>query len=441
MNASVAGAAAVRVTPGTPAARWSLRVPGSKSLTNRALLLAGVAAGRTRLVAPLLADDTEVMMAALRTLGAAVQRVPGADGEEVVVDGLGGPPVAAGDGSAVDCGMAGTVGRFLVPVLAAGRGRFAVDGHPQLRRRPLGPLLAALRTQGAGIEGESLPLALHAAGLAGGEVDVDASVSSQFLSGLALAAPLARSETTLRFGRLVSAPYLDLTLDTMRAFGASVARGEGALRVAASGYRAAAAFEIEPDVSTASYFLASAAVTGTTVTLPGLDLDGTGQGDIELVSHLEAMGCRVVGRAPLSLAGPPRLRGVQVDMNASSDVFMTLACVAPFADGPTTITGIGHARVKESDRVDATARNLRALGIEVEEGPDWLRVVPPAGGYTAPSRPVRLPTFEDHRIAMAFSLIGSRTGVELEDPAVVAKTCPAFFALWPRTGAVVEAVA
>lgn len=440
MNAPVAGAAAVRVTPGTPPAHWSLRVPGSKSLTNRGLLLAGVAAGRTRLIAPLVADDTEVMMAALRTLGATVQQVPGSDGKEVVVDGLGGPPVAAGDGSAVDCGMAGTVGRFLVPVLAAGCGRFAVDGHPQLRRRPLGPLLAALRAQGAGIEGESLPLALHAAGLAGGTVDVDASVSSQFLSGLALAAPLARSDTTLRFGRLVSAPYLDLTLVAMRAFGASVVRGEGSLRVAATGYRAAA-FEIEPDVSTASYFLASAAVTGTTVTLPGLDLDGTGQGDIELVSHLEAMGCRVVGRAPLSLAGPPRLRGVQVDMNASSDVFMTLACVAPFADGPTTITGIGHARVKESDRVDATARNLRALGIEVEEGPDWLRVVPPAGGYTAPVRPVRLPTFEDHRIAMAFSLIGLRAGVELEDPAVVAKTCPAFFSLWPRTGALVEAIA
>jgi 3-phosphoshikimate 1-carboxyvinyltransferase len=442
MNQLAAGAdaAAVRVTPGTPPAHWSLRVPGSKSLTNRALLLAGVAAGRTRLIAPLIAEDTEVMMAALRRLGATVQRVAGSEGEDVVVDGLGGPPVAAGEGSTIGCGMAGTVGRFLVPVLAAGRGRFTVDGHPQLRRRPLGPLLAGLRAQGAEIAGESLPLTLHAGGLAGGEVDVDASVSSQFLSGLALAAPLARADTTLRFGRLVSAPYLDLTLDAMRAFGASAARAEGSLQVAGTGYRAAAAFEIEPDVSTASYFLASAALTGTTVTLPGLDLDGTGQGDIELVSHLEAMGCRVVGRAPLSLEGPPRLRGVQVDMNASSDVFMTLACVAPFAEGPTTITGIGHARVKESDRVEATARNLRALGIEVEEGPDWLRVVPPPGGYTGGPRPVRLPTFDDHRIAMAFSLIGSRAGIELADPGVVAKTCPAFFSLWPCTGALVEAI-
>ena len=438
MSALPAGAAAARVSPGLPPARWSLRIPGSKSLTNRALLLAGVAAGTTRLIAPLIADDTEVMMAALRHLGARVGRVAGADGgddgDDVTVQGLGGPPAARAGGTAVDCGMAGTVGRFLVPVLAAGSGRFTVDGHPQLRRRPLGPVLAALRAQGAEIEGESLPLSVTATGLAGGIVDVDASVSSQFLSGLAIAAPLARTATTLRFGVLVSAPYLDLTLDAMGAFGASVTRADGELRITADGYRAVQALEIEPDVSTASYFLASAAVTGTTATLPGLDLDTTGQGDIELVAHLEAMGCEVSGRAPLSLTGPPRLRGVQVDMNASSDVFMTLACVAPFADGPTTITGIGHARVKESDRVDATARNLRALGIEVEEGRDWLRVHP------GTPRSVRLPTFEDHRIAMAFSLIGTRVAIELEDPDVVAKTCPTFFALWPRTGAIVEAV-
>jgi 3-phosphoshikimate 1-carboxyvinyltransferase len=438
---ALSAAAAVRVAPGSPPARWSLRVPGSKSLTNRALLLAGVAEGGTRLVAPLIADDTEVMMAALQALGASVRRVAGTDGEDVTIEGIGGPPTAAlsaAAGTAVDCGMAGTAGRFLVPVLAAGTGRFAVDAHPQLRRRPLGPLLAALRAQGAVIDGESLPLTMTADGLDGGVVDVDASVSSQFLSGLAIAAPLARAATTLRFGRLVSAPYLELTLGVMRAFGASVTRADGELRIAATGYRAVDSLEIEPDVSTASYFLASAALSGSTVTLPGLDLDATGQGDIELVEHLEAMGCEVTGRAPLSLTGPERLRGVQVDMNSSSDVFMTLACIAPFADGPTTITGIGHARVKESDRVDATARNLRALGIEVEEGPDWLRVNPGAGGAGSPPRFARLPTFDDHRIAMAFSLIGTRVAIELEDPGVVAKTCPTFFELWPRTGAVVE---
>jgi 3-phosphoshikimate 1-carboxyvinyltransferase len=327
--------------------------------------------------------------------------------------------------------MAGTVGRFIVPMLAAGSGRFTVDAHPQLRRRPLGPVLAALRAQGAVIDGESLPLTVTATGLDGGAVDVDASISSQFLSGLLMAAPFARTPSSLRFGALVSAPYLELTVDMMGAFGVEVQRGDGALSVTPGSYRATE-LEIEPDVSTASYFLASAALTQTTVTLPGLDLAATRQGDIELVSHLQRMGCVVGARAPLSLTGPERLRGVEVDMGNSSDVFMTLACVAPFADGPTTITGVGHARVKESDRVGATAENLRRLGITVDEGPDYLRV--------HPGRPqvARLPTFDDHRIAMAFSLIGTHVPVELEAPAVVAKTCPTFFDLWRRTGAVVE---
>ncbi len=417
---------ALRVSPGAPAPRWSVRVPGSKSITTRALLLAGVAAGRSRLRSPLRADDTEAMAAALRGLGAEVQ----ASGEDWTVEGIGGAPRGPAE---VDCAMAGTVGRFIVPMLAAGAGCFAVDAHPQLRRRPLGPVLDALRAQGASIDGASLPLAIDAHGLSGGEIEVDGSISSQFVSGLAMAAPLARGATTLRFRTLVSAPYLELTLDAMRAFGAEVRREPGALRVTPGGYRAADV-AIEPDVSTASYFLAAAAVTGTTVTLPGLDLDATHQGDIELVAHLEAMGCTVATRAPLSLSGPPRLRGVTVDMGSSSDVFMTLACVAVFADGPTRIEGVGHARVKESDRVGATAENLRRLGVGVEEGPDWLTIEP------GPVRTAALPTFEDHRIAMAFSLIGARAPVVLRDPAVVAKTCPSFWELWPATGAAVEVV-
>jgi 3-phosphoshikimate 1-carboxyvinyltransferase len=419
---------AVRVSPGTPPRSWELRVPGSKSLTNRALLLAGVASGASRLIGPLVADDTDVMADVLRALGAGIRSVDGPDGPDLVVDGIGGPP--AGD-AGVYCGMAGTVGRFIVPMLAAGSGRFTVDAHPQLRRRPLGPVLTALRAQGAVIDGESLPLTVTATGLRGAAVDVDTSISSQFLSGLLMPAPFARARSSLRFGALVSAPYLELTVDVMRAFGVEVQRGDGALSVAPALYRATE-FEIEPDVSTASYFLASAALTGSTVTLPGLDLDATRQGDIELVSHLQRMGCVVDGRAPLSLTGPDRLRGVEVDMGNSSDVFMTLACVAPFADGPTTITGVGHARVKESDRVGATAENLRRLGITVDEGPDYLRVHP------GQPRVARLPTFDDHRIAMAFSLIGTQVPVELEAPEVVAKTCPTFFDLWRRTGAVVE---
>ena len=418
----------VRVAPGSPPAHWQLHVPGSKSLTNRALLLAGVADGPSRLTAPLVADDTEAMAGALRALGATVTFAT--DGARPVceVHGIGGAP--RGD-AAVHCEMAGTVGRFIVPMLAAGHGRFVVDGHPQLRRRPLGPVLAALRAQGAEIDGEALPLTVSAQGLTGGGVDVDATVSSQFLSGLLMASRFARTPATLRFGALVSAPYLALTIEMMRTFGVDVAPGDGELAVAPGGYQPAD-LAIEPDVSTASYFLASAALTATTVTLPGLDSDATLQGDIELVSHLVAMGCEVVASSPLTLRGPAQLRGVDVHMGDSSDVFMTLACVAPFADGPTTIEGIGHARVKESDRIGATAENLRRLGVRVEEGPDFLRI--------HPAMPVSasLPTYDDHRIAMAFSLIATRVAVEIQDADVVAKTCPDFFSLWRKTGAVVE---
>jgi 3-phosphoshikimate 1-carboxyvinyltransferase len=405
-----------------------VRVPGSKSLTNRALLLAGVAEGESRLINPLVADDTLVMAEALRALGASVMQGTGEAEDEWVVRGLGGPPRGGGR---IWCGMAGTAGRFLVAMVAAGDGRYVVDAHPQLRRRPLGPVLAALKDQGSEIEGDAFPLTVTAHGLAGGTIEVDASVSSQFLSGLAMAAPLARSPTTLRFEALVSRPYLGLTLDVMRAFGVTVDHGPGSLHVSPRAYRPAE-LEIEPDASTASYFLAAAALTATTVRLPGIDIDATGQGDSELVGHLQRMGATITARRPLELTGPQRLRGVHVNMGDSTDVFMTLACVAPFADGPTTIEGIGHARVKESDRVGATAENLRRLGIEVEEGADFLRIHPGA--------PVsaRLPTYEDHRIAMAFSLVGTRVPVIIERPEVVAKTCPEFFELWSRTGAVVD---
>ena len=414
----------VRVSPGQLRSEWQVRVPGSKSLTNRALLLAGVAAGRSCVRRPLVADDTAVMADALRGLGADVVR----EGDDWVVEGLGGAPVATGGGVDVWCGMAGTVGRFLLPLLAAGSGRFNVDAHEQLRRRPLGPVLSSLRAQGAAIDGDSFPLAIDAAGLRGGLVEVDTSVSSQFLSGLLMAAPLAREPTTLRFGALVSRPYVQLTLDVMGAFGVTVESGDGELSVTPQAY-CAGDYAVEPDASTASYFVACAALTGTIATIPWLDLGRTAQGDTEIVSHLELMGAQVISRGPLTLAGPSQLHGVTVDMVDSSDVFMTLACVAPFADGPTTIEGIGHARVKESDRVAATASNLRRLGVRVDERPDSLTIHP---GTPAPD--VRLPTFDDHRIAMAFSLIGTRVPVILEDPGVVSKTCPEYFELLSGAG-------
>lgn len=381
-------------------------VPGSKSLTNRALLLAGVATGPSRLSGALIADDTTAMISCLRGLGVGIE----VDGTEVVVEGLGGPPVGPGT---LYVGMGATVGRFLLPMLAAGHGRFEIDAHPQLARRPLGPVLDALRAQGARFDGSRFPLVLDAHGLSGGEVSVDASVSSQFLSGLMLAAPLAQAPTLLRFGALASAPYIDLTLAVMRAFGVD---GRGQLPT--GGYHACD-YAVEPDASTASYFYAAAALTGSEVTVPGLDPGETAQGDIALVEHLAAMG--------------PELRGIEVDMSNATDVFMTLACVAPFCFSPTLITGIGGVRVKETDRLAATTENLRQLGIRVEEGPDWLRVFP-----GEPRAGVRLPTYEDHRMAMAFSLIGLRVPVELEDPGVVAKTCPGYWELLELSGAEVS---
>jgi 3-phosphoshikimate 1-carboxyvinyltransferase len=413
---------AIRIAPGRRPGRVRVRVPGSKSLTNRALLLAGLACGRSRISGALEAEDTEAMRGALRAIGARIE----ADGKDLVVDGLAGPPRGP---ASIDCRMAGTVARFLVPVLAAGSGSFVVDAHPQLRRRPLGPVLEALRRQGASVEGDALPLRIRAVGLSGGTVAVDSSISSQFLSGLAIAAPLARAPTELRFGSLASAPYLELTLQAMRAFGAEVSRAPGAVSVKPRSYERTHV-RIEPDVSSASYFLAGAALSGASIELPGIGLATTAQGDIALARHLVAMGARIVAEKPLELAGPERLRGVSVEMGESSDVFMTLACVAPFADGPTTIEGIGHARLKESDRLAAVAENLTRLGVRCQVGLDWLRVWP---GEPRPD--VLLPTYEDHRIAMAFSLIGLRVPVGLADPAVVAKTFPSFFELWETMGA------
>ncbi len=415
-----------RLAPGALPVRWEVPVPGSKSLTNRALLLAGVADGCSTVENGLLAEDTTVMLDAIRALGV---RVEFGQAGEWRVTGIGGAPRGGGR---LWCEMAGTAARFLVPMVAAGSGRFAIDAHPQLRRRPLGPLLDALRRQGAVIEpadpdGEGLPLTVVADGLSGGTLEVDGSVSSQFISGLAMAAVLGRSALHIRFTDAVSRPYLELTRETMAAFGASIELARDGARISAGGYRATG-YTVESDASTASYFLALAAATGTTCRIPGLDRTTSSQGDLELVGFLEGMGCTASRSGVLELTGPPVLRGIEADMGDSSDVFMTLACVAPFASGPTTIEGVHHARLKESDRVAATAENLRRLQIRVEEGADSLRI------YPGTPRWARLPTYDDHRIAMAFSVIGARARIALERPEVVNKTCPSFFELWRAIG-------
>ncbi|MGW5402024.1 3-phosphoshikimate 1-carboxyvinyltransferase [Streptomyces sp. NPDC003952] len=404
----------------TAPAPLTARVPGSKSITNRALLLAAAAHGVTRLHAPLISEDTLAFRTALTDLGI---RVSGTD-ECWEVTGRGDGPV--GD-ARVWCADAGTAARFLPPFAAAGRGTFVFDGTEQLRARPLRPLVDALTGLGAELDtvsGGVLPLTVRANGLAGGEITLDSSFSSQYLTGLLLSAPLMRAPLTVRAEGLVSRPYIEMTRSLMHHFGARTRQdGEGAIRVLPGGYTAAE-LAIEPDASTASYVFAAAAVTGGSVTVPGLGTGST-QGDLGFVEVLRRTGAHVettasattvTGRAGGALTG-----GFDVDMGDISDTFMTLAAIAPLADAPITIRGIGHARLKESDRIEAVARNLRACGIRTEQGPDRITVHPgrPAGA--------RIACYRDHRIAMAFSVLGLRVGgITLDDPACVGKTFPGF---------------
>ncbi|MGW0615480.1 3-phosphoshikimate 1-carboxyvinyltransferase [Streptomyces sp. NPDC002788] len=397
------------------------RIPGSKSLTNRMVLLAAAANGTSRVHAPLVSEDTMAFRGALRECGIMVQGSPEDGFWEVTGTGRG--PVGPGRPW---CADAGTAARFLPPFAAAGQGTFLFDGSAQLRARPQGPLLEALRLLGADLEagpGIGLPLLIRAGGLTGGELSVDSSLSSQYLSGLLMAAPLMRHGLVIRTARLVSRPYIDMTVTLMRRFGADVDDSEdGILRVEPGGYDATDAV-VEPDASSASYVFAAAAVTGRTVTVPGLGTSSL-QGDLSFVKVLSRLGAEVsVGRAATTVSGTGRPHGgFTVDMGDISDTFMTLAAIAPLADAPITIEGIGHARLKESDRVAAVAANLRACGVEIAEGRDWITIHPKV------PRRTHIACRRDHRIAMSFSVLGLAVpgAISLDDPACVGKTFPGF---------------
>ncbi len=406
---------------GTPLA-LTARIPGSKSLTNRALLCAAGARGRSVLRQALESDDTLAFAGGLRALGYPVET--DADGGAWTVTGTGAGP--QGPTGEVFCRDAGTAARFLPALVGTGHGRFRFDGSEQLRARPLGPLLDGLQALGATVtrEGErDLPFLLQARGLRGGDLVVDAHQSSQYVSGLLLAAPLMERPLRLRTTDLASRPYVEMTLGLMRRFGVTAEESaDGEITVPLGGYQPRE-LTIEPDASTASYFFAAAALTGRTLTVPALGR-WSAQGDLAFVDLLEAMGARVERREDATTVTGPSggLRGGQTfDMNAISDTMMTLAALAPYADGPVTITGVGHTRRKESDRVGVMAAGLRACGVSVEEGPDWLRVHP------APPRPATIACHRDHRIAMSFSVLALRApGVVPDDPSCVAKTFPGF---------------
>jgi 3-phosphoshikimate 1-carboxyvinyltransferase len=362
-------------------------------------------------------------------LGAGVERA----GTTVVVDGGRVAPAA----EPVSVGHAGTVARFLPPALALGSGTYVLDGSPRMRERPVGPLVDALRRLGVAVEGEAFPLRIEGAnGRVARATSVRGDLSSQFLSGLLLAAPCFADglEVTVE-GGLVSNPYVDLTLAVMRAFGAGVERDGLRFRVAATGYRATD-FHVEPDASAASYFFAAAAITGGRVVVDGLGA-GSQQGDLQFVRVLERMGCAVeIGADATEVRGPERLAAVDVDMGDISDTTQTLAAVAAFADGTTRIRGVGFIRNKESDRVGATVRELQRAGIAATEDDDGLTI---AGG--AP-QPATIETYDDHRMAMSLALLGLRArGIAIADPGCVAKTYPGYFEDLARLGITVHRTA
>ena len=395
-----------------------VEIPGSKSITARALFLAAAAEGTTVLRRPLLSDDSEGFAEGLITLGYAVDRQPGA---WTIVGRPAGPAVRDAD---VFCRDGATTARFLPALVAAGTGEFRFDASAQMRRRPLGPLTGALRDLGVdltfrGEEGHH-PLTVHADGIKGGHVTLDAGLSSQFLTALLLVGPLTAEGLDITVTDLVSAPYVEITLAMMRRFGVDVTRDGDTFHVPATPYQAND-YLIEPDASTASYFLAAAALTGRSVTIPGLGSDAL-QGDVRFANVLREMGADVEMTADsVTVTGREQLRGITVNMRDISDTVPTLAAIAPFASGPVRIEDVYNIRVKECDRLDACAANLRAMGVPVTTGRDWIEIQPaePHGAHIA--------CHGDHRIAMSFSIAGLRTpGVTLDDPGCVKKTFPGF---------------
>ncbi len=401
----------------------SLRVPGSKSITNRALLVAGLAEGTSTLTGVLDADDTRAMAAAIESFGATVD----ADWDAGVATIVGIGSAAIAGPLTLQANQSGTTGRFLLAIAATGTGAITVDGDEQLRGRPIGDLADALVSLGARVETpsatQSLPAVVHADGLSGGEVSLPGNISSQFASALLMAAPRMAEGLSIRLtGELVSTPYLDMTVAVMRAFGAEVQEVSGQGFVVAPGTYVACDYAIEPDASTASYFLAAAAITGSTIRLEGLS-SASLQGDMEFAEVLAQMGSTIRHHGDsIELTGPSRLIGVDADMRDFSDTVPTLAAVAAFASTPTTIRGVGFIRHKESDRIAGTVAELQRLGIDATETDDGMVIVP------GPLQPTVVQTYDDHRMAMAFSVLGLRNpGTRIADPDCVAKTFPKFY--------------
>ncbi len=400
----------------------TVRPPGSKSLTNRALVVAALAGGDSRLTNVLDSQDTRVMLESWRRLGVVTEHDPKTN--TVQVQGCGGQIPATNADLWLE--NSGTSMRFLTAACTVGEGRFRLDGNARMRERPIRDLVKALNDLGADVncatDSGCPPVEVVAHGLPGGRATVAGNISSQYLSALLLAAPCAKSAVELQIaGELVSEPYVEMTLSVMQRFAATAVRSsDGTLHIQPSGY-CGTAYDIEPDASAASYFFAAAAITGGEITVAGLGRTSL-QGDLRFVDALAEMGCEVtVGDDSTTVRGRP-LHGIDIDMNAISDTAQTLAAVAVFASGPTTIRNIAHVRHKETDRIAAVVTELKRLGLQADERPDGLTIHP------GTPRPATVETYDDHRMAMSFSLIGLRyPGIRIANPSCTAKTYPRFF--------------
>jgi len=420
------------IKPITHPLNATVRVSGSKSLTNRALLIAALADGTTRITNALFSDDSKYFAKALQTLGFDIQLDEA--NHEMTVTGLGGKIPA--NKAELFIGNAGTAARFLSAFLTLGSGEYILDGEPRMRERPIGDLVDALHQLGVEIDSLSArerdgvreicpPVEIFAKGLLGGKTKIAGNISSQFLSALLMVAPYAQSPIEIELTTdLNSKPYVDMTISIMKDFGVEVERnGYQSFTVRPSLYSLVSTYSIESDASAAAYFFAAPAICGGTIRVENISRKSK-QGDIAFLDVLRQMGCNIEETDnSILVTRYSSLVGIDVDMRDISDTAQTLAAVAPFASSPTRIRGIASARVKETDRVHATCTELQRLGVQVEEREDGMTIYP-----CRTFQPVNIQTYNDHRMAMAFSLIGLRfDGVTIENPACVSKTFPNYF--------------
>jgi 3-phosphoshikimate 1-carboxyvinyltransferase len=406
-----------------------VRVPGSKSLTQRALIAAALAEGESILLGPLASEDTQYTMTALRQMGITIDD---SDPAAWTVRGCGG--AIQNPAADIFLGNNGTATRFLTSVAALGCGRFRITGGERMSQRPIAPLMQALQGWQVRIESEAgtgcPPLRIDADGLAGGATVLPEGKSSQYLSSLLLVAPYARQPAELTVqGEVLSKPYVEMTLAVMRDFGiqAEAAPSLAQFRIPQGCYQGTR-YAVEGDASGASYFWAAAAVTGGNVTVANVPSPSL-QGDANLVQLLAKMGCAVsTTRGGITVQGPQLLRGIEADMGDMPDVAPTLAVVAAFAEGTTVISNIAHLRIKECDRLSVMVTELRKLGVEAEEEHDRMII---HGKGDADLHGADIATYEDHRIAMCFAVAGLRVpGVRIHGEACVAKSFPDFWQQW-----------